>query len=73
MIKLSEIIKTDCYIDCGSNKKLREVVKVLPIKPVFLIIYRIDKVVRICTNPSEYVTLDTPQTKHPFTTFHKSI
>jgi hypothetical protein len=25
MIKLSEIIKTDCYIDCGSNEKLREV------------------------------------------------
>ena len=24
MIKLSEIIKTDCYIDCGSNEKLRE-------------------------------------------------
>jgi hypothetical protein len=25
MIKLSEIILTDCYIDCGSNEKLREV------------------------------------------------
>jgi hypothetical protein len=25
-LKLSEIIKTDCYIDCGSNEKLREVV-----------------------------------------------
>jgi hypothetical protein len=25
MIKLSEIINTDCYIDCGSNEKLREV------------------------------------------------
>jgi len=25
MIKLSEIIRTDCYIDCGSNEKLREV------------------------------------------------
>jgi hypothetical protein len=25
MIKLSEIIRTDCYIDCGSNDKLREV------------------------------------------------
>jgi hypothetical protein len=25
MIKLSEIIKTDCYIDCGTNEKLREV------------------------------------------------
>jgi type III secretory pathway lipoprotein EscJ len=25
MIKLSEIIKTDCYINCGSNEKLREV------------------------------------------------
>jgi hypothetical protein len=24
-IKLSEIIRTDCYIDCGSNEKLREV------------------------------------------------
>lgn len=30
MIKLSEIIRTDCYIDCGSNEKLREVVGVLP-------------------------------------------
>jgi hypothetical protein len=29
MIKLSEIIKTDCYIDCGSNQKLREVVSSL--------------------------------------------
>ncbi len=29
MIKLSEIIRTDCYIDCGNNEKLREVVKVL--------------------------------------------
>lgn len=28
-LKLSEIIKTDCYIDCGSNEKLREVVKVI--------------------------------------------
>ena len=27
MIKLSEIIKTDCYIDCGTNDKLRDVVK----------------------------------------------
>ena len=27
MKKLSEIIKTDCYIDCGTNEKLREVVK----------------------------------------------
>ncbi len=25
MIKLSEIIRTDCYIDCGTNEKLREV------------------------------------------------
>lgn len=25
MKKLSEIIKTDCYIDCGTNEKLREV------------------------------------------------
>lgn len=24
-LKLSEIIKTDCYIDCGTNEKLREV------------------------------------------------
>jgi len=27
MINISEIINTDCYIDCGSNEKLREVVK----------------------------------------------
>jgi hypothetical protein len=35
MIKLSEIIKTDCYIDCGSNEKLREVVRVLESKYKF--------------------------------------
>jgi hypothetical protein len=32
MIKLSEIIRTDCYIDCGSNEKLREVVSILESK-----------------------------------------
>jgi hypothetical protein len=32
MIKLSEIIKTDCYIDCGTNEKLREVVNLLQSK-----------------------------------------
>jgi hypothetical protein len=26
MYNLSELIKTDCYIDCGTNEKLREVV-----------------------------------------------
>lgn len=26
MYNLSELIKTDCCIDCGSNEKLREVV-----------------------------------------------
>lgn len=31
MYNLSELIKTDCCIDCGSNEKLREVVKKLPI------------------------------------------
>ena len=29
MKKLSEIIKTDCYIDCGTNEKLREVVSLI--------------------------------------------
>lgn len=24
-LKLSDIIRTDCYIDCGTNEKLREV------------------------------------------------
>jgi hypothetical protein len=28
MINITEIINTDCYIDCGDNEKLREVVKV---------------------------------------------
>lgn len=31
-LKLSEIIKTDCYIDCGTNEKLREVVSLLQSK-----------------------------------------
>jgi len=31
MIKLSEIIKTDCYIDCGSNEKLREVYSLIDV------------------------------------------
>jgi hypothetical protein len=34
-LKLSEIIKTDCYIDCGSNEKLREVVSLLQSKYKF--------------------------------------
>lgn len=35
MIKLSEIIRTDCYIDCGTNEKLREVVSLLESKYKF--------------------------------------
>jgi hypothetical protein len=35
MIKLSEIIRTDCYIYCGSNEKLREVVSLLESKYQF--------------------------------------
>lgn len=35
MIKLSEIIKTDCYIDCGTNEKLREVVSLIESKYKF--------------------------------------
>lgn len=31
MYNLSELIKTDCYIDCGTNEKLREVVGKLKI------------------------------------------
>jgi len=31
MTHISEIINTDCYIDCGSNEKLREVVAMLGI------------------------------------------
>lgn len=31
-LKLSEIIKTDCYIDCGSNEKLREVYPLIGLK-----------------------------------------
>jgi hypothetical protein len=31
MINISEIINTDCYIDCGSNEKLRDVVAMLGI------------------------------------------
>lgn len=32
MIKLSEIIRTDCYIDCGTNEKLREVYPLIGLK-----------------------------------------
>lgn len=68
-LKLSEIIKTDCYIDCGSNEKLREVVKVLPIKPDYLQlnggIYSDDIMVRIYRNPSEYLTIIEPSEEHP--------
>lgn len=31
MYNLSELIKTDCCIDCGTNEKLREVVGKIPI------------------------------------------
>jgi hypothetical protein len=31
MTHISEIINTDCYIDCGSNKRLRQVVAMLGI------------------------------------------
>lgn len=68
-LKLSEIIKTDCYIDCGTNEKLREVVKVMPIKPAYLQrnggIYEIDTKIRIWANPSEYITVDMPYEAHP--------
>lgn len=38
MVKLSEIIRTDCYIDCGSNEKLREVYPLVGmVEPVFQI------------------------------------
>jgi len=30
MYNLSELIKTDCCIDCGTNEKLREVVGKIP-------------------------------------------
>lgn len=43
MIKLSEIIKTDCYIDCGSNEKLREVMQLIEI-PIEFAILDTDKV-----------------------------
>jgi hypothetical protein len=32
MIKLSEITRTDCYIDCGSNEKLREVYPLIDLR-----------------------------------------
>lgn len=31
MYNLSELIKTDCCIDCGTNHKLREVVSKIPV------------------------------------------
>jgi hypothetical protein len=43
MIKLSEIIKTDCYIDCGSNEKLREVMALINI-PIEFKVFESDKV-----------------------------
>lgn len=33
MYNLSELIKTDCCIDCGTNEKLREVVGKICIRP----------------------------------------
>lgn len=33
MYNLSELIKTDCCIDCGTNEKLREVVGKMTIPP----------------------------------------
>lgn len=69
MKKLSEIIKTDCYIDCGTNEKLREVVSVLQIKPAYLQrnggIYSDDIRIRIYRNPSEYLTIIDPVELHP--------
>lgn len=35
MYNLSELIKTDCCIDCGTNEKLREVVGKLTIPESF--------------------------------------
>lgn len=35
MYNLSELIKTDCCIDCGTNEKLREVVGKLTIPQSF--------------------------------------
>lgn len=43
MKKLSEIIKTDCYIDCGSNEKLREVMQLIEI-PIEFSVLDTDKV-----------------------------
>lgn len=33
MYNLSELIKTDCCIDCGTNEKLREVVGKMKVPP----------------------------------------
>lgn len=69
MIKLSEIIRTDCYIDCGSNEKLREVVGVLPVKPDYTQvnggIYGDDTMIRVMVSPPSYLTVDMPNESHP--------
>ena len=33
LIPLSTLLATDCYIDCGSNERLREVVGKITIRP----------------------------------------
>lgn len=68
-LKLSEIIKTDCYIDCGSNEKLREVVQLLPIEQariqIKIGIHRQDTKIKIFSNPLEYITMFDPMEDYP--------
>jgi len=62
MYNLSELIKTDCCIDCGTNEKLREVVAgfKFPIQPcVAQITLGINKAdTHICFDRMFYITIN---------------
>jgi hypothetical protein len=64
MIKLSEIIKTDCYIDCGSNEKLREVYPLIELPEIHVQsrygIFKDDKFIKIKHDVVRKVTLLAP-------------
>jgi hypothetical protein len=70
LIPLSTLLHTDCYIHCGSNERLREVVKVLTIPAddycTVFGIYNDDVYISILNK--EYLTL--PENTPYLTTHH---
>lgn len=59
MYNLSELIKTDCCIDCGTNEKLREVVGELTIPERYIQtvfgVHHADTLIEIING--EYITI----------------